>query len=94
MASISPSLNFRCLDDEGCAVKGMGTTSGKGAISQKTASLFSLAMESGAILSQAPESSIEILKEYGYNLGIAFQIVDDILDFTSTDRLSKKSGGD
>ncbi len=47
----------------------------------KTASLFSLATESGAILSQAPEELVKALREYGYALGIAFQIVDDILDF-------------
>ena len=49
-------------------------------VSSKTASLFSTATESGAILSGAPESSIKVLKEYGYNLGIAFQIVDYSLD--------------
>jgi geranylgeranyl pyrophosphate synthase len=54
-------------------------------ISGKTASLFSLATESGAILSQAPEESIKVLREYGCNLGIAFQIVDDILDFVGTE---------
>ncbi len=54
-------------------------------ISSKTASLFSLATESGAILSQAPEKSIQTLKNYGYNLGIAFQVVDDILDFVGTE---------
>ena len=54
-------------------------------ISSKTASLFVFATESGAILSQAPEESIQILRNYGYNLGIAFQIVDDILDFISTE---------
>lgn len=64
-------------------------------ISRKTASLFSLATESGAILSQAPEKSIEILKDYGYNLGIAFQIVDDILDFIGTEEeLGKPVGSD
>ncbi len=64
-------------------------------ISSKTASLFSLATESGAILSQAPEESIEILKEYGHNLGIAFQIVDDILDFIGTEEeLGKPIGSD
>jgi len=66
-----------------------------GRISRKTASLFSLATESGAILSQAPEKSIEILKDYGYNLGIAFQIVDDILDFIGTEEeLGKPVGSD
>jgi geranylgeranyl pyrophosphate synthase len=54
-------------------------------IASKTASLFVLSTESGAVLSQAPESSIEALVEYGYNLGIAFQIVDDILDFNSSE---------
>jgi len=59
----------------------------------KTASLFSLATESGAILSKAPEESVEILKEYGGNLGIAFQIADDILDFTSTEEVMGKPVG-
>ncbi len=64
-------------------------------ISSKTASLFSLATESGAILSEAPEKSVKALKEYGYNLGIAFQIVDDILDFTGTEEeLGKPVGSD
>lgn len=62
-------------------------------ISGKTASLFSLATESGAILSKAPEESVEILREYGDNLGIAFQIVDDILDFTSTEEAMGKPVG-
>jgi geranylgeranyl pyrophosphate synthase len=64
-------------------------------ICKKTASLFVLATESGAILSQAPEQSIKILREYGYNLGMAFQIVDDLLDFLSTeDKLGKPVGSD
>ena len=54
-------------------------------IISKTASLFSLATESGAILSQAPGKLVKVLKEYGYNLGIAFQIVDDIMDFIGTE---------
>ena len=64
-------------------------------VSRKTASLFSIATESGAILSQAPERSIEVLKGYGYNLGVAFQIVDDILDFIGTEEeLGKPVGSD
>ncbi|MDP4280190.1 MAG: polyprenyl synthetase family protein [Dehalococcoides mccartyi] len=64
-------------------------------ICKKTASLFILATESGAILSKAPEQSIKILREYGYNLGMAFQIVDDLLDFLSTeDELGKPVGSD
>ncbi len=64
-------------------------------IISKTASLFSLATESGAILSQAPGRSVKILKEYGYNLGIAFQIVDDIMDFIGTEEeMGKPVGSD
>ncbi len=62
-------------------------------ISGKTASLFSLATESGAILSQAPEESIKVLREYGYNLGIAFQIVDDVLDFVGIEEEMGKPVG-
>ena len=64
-------------------------------ISGKTASLFSLATESGAILSEAPPKSIEVLRDYGHNLGLAFQIVDDVLDFISTEEnLGKPVGSD
>lgn len=59
----------------------------------KTASLFSLSTQSGAILSQAPEKAVTVMKEYGDNLGIAFQIVDDILDFTSTEEAMGKPVG-
>jgi geranylgeranyl pyrophosphate synthase len=64
-------------------------------IAKKTASLFAMATESAAALSQAPEESIQILVEYGHNLGIAFQIVDDILDFIGTlEELGKPAGSD
>jgi len=64
-------------------------------ISGKTASLFSLATESGAVLSGAPEKSVKILRDYGHYLGIAFQIVDDILDFIGTEEeLGKPVGSD
>ncbi|MDD2471562.1 MAG: polyprenyl synthetase family protein [Dehalococcoidales bacterium] len=51
----------------------------------KTASLFAMATETGAALSGAPEESVQVLKDYGMNLGIAFQIMDDVLDFTGTE---------
>lgn len=52
-------------------------------IAAKTASLFCTASESGAILSGAPEETVQALRLYGFNVGMAFQVVDDILDFES-----------
>ncbi|MBN1161523.1 MAG: polyprenyl synthetase family protein [Dehalococcoidales bacterium] len=64
-------------------------------IYRKTGSLFSLSTQSGAILGKAPEAAVTIMREYADNLGIAFQIVDDILDFTSTEEaLGKPVGSD
>src|SRR4030043_2225028 len=62
-------------------------------IYRKTGSLFSLATQSGAILAKAPEEAVGIMKEYADNLGIAFQIMDDILDFTSTEEAMGKPVG-
>ena len=54
-----------------------------------------MSTQTGAILSQAPEESITIVKEFGYNLGIAFQIMDDILDFAgSEEEMGKPIGSD
>ena len=49
-------------------------------IYRKTASLFRTSAETGAILGGAPEPQIQALRNYGNNIGIAFQIVDDLLD--------------
>jgi len=54
-------------------------------IYNKTASLFATSAESGAVLSGAPEPWVQALREYGRNIGMAFQIVDDILDFQGTE---------
>jgi len=64
-------------------------------IGNKTASLFSMATESAGIVNEATEEEIGALKAYGYNLGMAFQIVDDILDFTADeDKLGKPVASD
>jgi geranylgeranyl pyrophosphate synthase len=64
-------------------------------IESKTASLFVAATEGGAILSGAPEDEIAALRSYGRNLGMAFQMVDDILDFTADENeLGKPVGSD
>lgn len=64
-------------------------------MAKKTAALFVLSTESGAVLSGAPEESTQLLNNYGYNLGLAFQVVDDILDFMGTEKeLGKPAGAD
>lgn len=62
---------------------------------RKTAFLFSACARIGAILGSADEVQEESLRQYGLNIGIAFQMVDDVLDFTSTEnRLGKPVGSD
>ena len=64
-------------------------------IGGKTASLFATACEGGAIIAQEPEEWVEALRSYGYNFGMAFQIVDDILDFTGDEaEMGKPVGSD
>jgi len=61
----------------------------------KTASLFSAATQAAAVLAGRPEEQVQQLKDYGYHFGMAFQIMDDILDFTGDDRtLGKPAGSD
>ena len=52
-------------------------------ISGKTASLFSAASESGAVVSAAPKRVVQAIRHYGHNLGMAFQTLDDIHDCRS-----------
>ncbi|MFQ5878843.1 MAG: polyprenyl synthetase family protein [Dehalococcoidia bacterium] len=64
-------------------------------IGGKTASLFATACEGGAIVSGAPEAWVTALRDYGHNLGLSFQIVDDILDFIGEEeQLGKPVGSD
>lgn len=49
----------------------------------KTASLFELATEGSAVLSDCDEKAIQKMKSVGYHLGMAFQIVDDVLDMVA-----------
>lgn len=64
-------------------------------IYSKTASLFSACTEGGALLSGASAAEVAALKSFGHNLGMAFQIADDILDFTADENeLGKPVGSD
>jgi octaprenyl-diphosphate synthase len=60
----------------------------------KTAALFSAATEVGGVISGAPEDQVRALFEYGDALGVAFQIVDDLLDYTGTTNVIGKNVGD
>ncbi len=61
----------------------------------KTAALFAAACEIGPVIAGQDEGAIKALRDYGYNLGMAFQIADDVLDYTADqDRLGKTVGDD
>jgi geranylgeranyl pyrophosphate synthase len=85
--------------------RGRGASSPEGAdhrrqeyfhdIQAKTSSLIAATMEMGAILADAEERHIETLRRYGKGLGIAYQIVDDVLEFAADERsLGKPVGSD
>lgn len=62
-------------------------------IGGKTAALFANATEGGAVLGGCDEKTVEAMRTYGYSLGMAFQMVDDILDFTGDEELMGKPVG-
>lgn len=64
-------------------------------IYKKTGALFEAACETAAVLSEANATQISALKSYGYYLGLAFQLVDDALDYQgSAEELGKNVGDD
>jgi octaprenyl-diphosphate synthase len=64
-------------------------------IISKTAALISAATRAGALIAGASEEVVAALTKFGLNLGIAFQLVDDALDFVAKeDRLGKPVGND
>lgn len=61
----------------------------------KTGDLFKLALRTGAIIADANDEQLNQITEFGQNLGVAFQIADDILDETSTfEQMGKTIGKD
>jgi geranylgeranyl pyrophosphate synthase len=65
------------------------------AITGKTAGMFRLAAELGAMLGGADETAQRHLKQYGIALGVGFQLIDDILDFTGNqEQMGKRCGND
>lgn len=64
-------------------------------IKAKTAELFAAACRIGAVVAERPAAEEEALRSYGLNLGIAFQLVDDVLDYSAQQaRLGKTIGDD
>jgi len=64
-------------------------------VHRKTAYLFSVCARMGAILAGADSKQEQRLGDYGWNLGMAFQLVDDLLDFTASEEvLGKPVGND
>lgn len=63
-------------------------------IESKTAILFATACETAALLANAQKETQEALRAFGHNLGMAFQVIDDILDYTSQAEVMGKAVGD
>jgi octaprenyl-diphosphate synthase len=64
-------------------------------ITAKTAALFAAAAEAGAVSAEAPAAKARALRDYGENLGLAFQLADDALDYGgATETLGKNAGDD
>ncbi len=63
-------------------------------VSAKTAALFAAACEIGAIVAERPSADADALRRFGLNFGIAFQIVDDVLDYSAREALLGKTIGD
>jgi len=63
-------------------------------IRSKTAALFAAACEVGALIADRSPAATQALEQYGANLGIAFQLVDDYLDYAATDESFGKGVGD
>jgi octaprenyl-diphosphate synthase len=64
-----------------------------GIISAKTAALISAACAGGGIVAGADGDDIQSLKDFGLNMGIAFQIIDDVFDYTATAETTGKPTG-
>ncbi|MHB1908381.1 MAG: polyprenyl synthetase family protein [Nitrososphaerales archaeon] len=63
-------------------------------VSHKTASLFQASARIGAILAEGKQQTIESLSEFGLNLGIAYQMQDDLLDWTESGGLASRVGAE
>ncbi|HEY8964063.1 MAG TPA: polyprenyl synthetase family protein [Alphaproteobacteria bacterium] len=63
-------------------------------IEAKTAALFSAATHAGALAAGANDAQAESLRKYGHHLGMSFQMIDDVMDYASSDNAMGKNAGD
>lgn len=98
---VSHVCNFMTLLCEGemlqdeCATKStISRQSYLDVIKKKTASLISVSTSVGAIAVKAPSDRVELMQRFGNALGMAFQIKDDILDYTRSANTGKPSNND
>lgn len=83
------------LEIEGAFDQGRTEEQYERAIAGKTAALLSTSCRIGALVAELPRPAVEAVADFGHSYGMAFQIVDDILDLVSTEsRLGKSSGND
>ncbi|TIU17182.1 MAG: polyprenyl synthetase family protein, partial [Mesorhizobium sp.] len=80
---LAAAKNLETTEDEHFAV-----------IKAKTAALFSAAAEVGPVIAQATRNDRAALRSYGMNLGLAFQLIDDALDYGGTSKDLGKNVGD
>jgi octaprenyl-diphosphate synthase len=87
-------LTQQMVEGEFLQMEKLGLMVGEGEyydlIYRKTACLFDVSMRLGSVLAGASDATEEQMGEYGRNLGIAFQIVDDVLDLTATEQVLGK----
>ncbi|MEF2230626.1 MAG: farnesyl diphosphate synthase [Pseudodesulfovibrio sp.] len=85
----------QAVDMEFTGRSGVGLDELRGMHAMKTGALITAACQCGAILSGAGEADVENAREFGRSLGVAFQIVDDVLDVVGdTATLGKPAGSD
>ncbi len=63
-------------------------------VEAKTAALFAAASQSGALIADGDETQVNALRRYGYHLGVAYQLIDDALDYAGFEAELGKSVGD
>ena len=91
------SRAFQAVYEQRCAVchdAGVDAANYMRVIHCKTAKLFEAAMRLGAILCKVEENEEQAVAEYGMHLGTAFQLVDDVLDYSADEQQTGKHLGD